>query len=286
MAMASRFSPVCLPSPSSLFRSDRHGSTSMPPPLASTPHDFAGAHSMIYRHKQRFVRTIREASVVAAPTTEGTKEYTLPTWSEFELGMAPVFWKTMNGLPPTSGENLTLFYNPVASNLIPNSEYGVAFNGGFNQPIMCGGEPRVMTKRNRGKADPPIFTIKIRVPKHAVNLIFSFTNGAEWDGPYMLKFQTMKMWRNKPLSFFNEGLAQELSAEGACERAIFPDPNNFVASCAIGNIYTEGGNSCKLNLVQGCMDPDSPLYNPLADVDDGSCPLDSDTEEEQCASPL
>lgn len=36
--MASRLSPVCLPSPSSLFRPDRHGSTSMPPPLASTPH--------------------------------------------------------------------------------------------------------------------------------------------------------------------------------------------------------------------------------------------------------
>ncbi|RWW83573.1 hypothetical protein BHE74_00007919, partial [Ensete ventricosum] len=28
--------------------------------------------------------------------------YTLPTWAEFEMGMAPVFWKTTNGLPPTS----------------------------------------------------------------------------------------------------------------------------------------------------------------------------------------
>jgi hypothetical protein len=25
----------------------------------------------------------------------------LPTWSEFELGRAPVFWKTSNGLPPS-----------------------------------------------------------------------------------------------------------------------------------------------------------------------------------------
>lgn len=36
--------------------------------------DFAGACSMIYRHKQRFVRTIREASVAAAPTVEEIKE--------------------------------------------------------------------------------------------------------------------------------------------------------------------------------------------------------------------
>jgi hypothetical protein len=25
----------------------------------------------------------------------------LPTWAEFELGRAPVFWKTANGLPPS-----------------------------------------------------------------------------------------------------------------------------------------------------------------------------------------
>lgn len=118
-----------------------------------------------------------------------------------------------------------------------------------------------------------------------------------------------------------QGLAQELSAEGACERAIYPDPNNFIASCAIGNLYAEGvrnfpstslsfssvylsplvwcmilwyawrklryyickllqGNSCKLNLVPGCMDPSSPFFNPLANVDDGSCPLETDPDEE------
>jgi hypothetical protein len=44
--------------------------------------------------------------------------------------------------------------------------FGVAFNGGFNQPIMCGGEPRQMTLQVRGKADPPIYTIRIRVPQH------------------------------------------------------------------------------------------------------------------------
>ena len=38
----------------------------------------------------------------------------------------------------------------------------------------------------------------------AVSLVFSFTNGAEWDGPYTLKFRVPKPWQNKPLSFFNE----------------------------------------------------------------------------------
>lgn len=38
--------------------------------------------------------------------------------------------------------------------------------GGFNQPIMCGGEPRAMLRKDRGKADPPIYTIQICVPKH------------------------------------------------------------------------------------------------------------------------
>lgn len=38
--------------------------------------------------------------------------------------------------------------------------------GGFNQPIMCGGEPRVMTKKERGSQCVPFFSIKINVPKH------------------------------------------------------------------------------------------------------------------------
>ncbi|XP_042424013.1 protein POST-ILLUMINATION CHLOROPHYLL FLUORESCENCE INCREASE, chloroplastic-like isoform X2 [Zingiber officinale] len=285
--MASSLSAVCFPcsissSSSSLLNQRRHGSTSIPPVHTSSANaaTLVGAYSVTYGPKQRCCRRIQAAAVVSAPVEEELKEYILPSWSEFELGIAPVFWKTMNGLPPTSGESLTLFYNPVSSKLIPNDEYGVAFNGGFNQPIMCGSEPRVMTRRNRGKADPPIFIIKIRVPKHAVNLIFSFTNGVDWDGPYKLQFQTLKMWRNRPISFFNAGLAQELSAEGACDRAIYPDPNNFVASCAIGNLYAEGGNSCKLNLVPGCMDPSSLFFNPLANVDDGSCPLDTDPDEE------
>ncbi|KAK8546911.1 hypothetical protein V6N13_093950 [Hibiscus sabdariffa] len=219
------------------------------------------------------------ATVTKSPM-EDIKEYTLPSWAMFELGKAPVYWKTMNGLPPTSGEKLKLFYNPAASKLAPNEDFGIAFNGGFNQPIMCGGEPRQMLRKSRGKADSPIYTIQICIPKHAVNLIFSFTNGVDWDGPYRLQFQVPKAWQNRPIEFFNQGLAEELSKEGACDRAIFPDTSIVVDRCAIiGNLSKEGGDRCSLDLVLGCMDTNSHLYNPLANVDDGSCPVDSDVED-------
>ncbi|KAM7471682.1 hypothetical protein LguiA_009865 [Lonicera macranthoides] len=221
------------------------------------------------------------AAVVTAPAEE-IKEFVLPKWAEFDLGKAPIYWKTMNGLPPTSGQKLRLFYNPAANKLVPNEEFGIAFNGGFNQPIMCGGEPRAMLRKNRGSADAPIYSIQICIPKHAINLIFSFTNGTDWDGPYRLKFQVPKGWRSKPMDFFNEGLAEELSQDGACEQAIFPDTNIVISRCAmIGNLTVEGGDRCNLDLVTGCTDPSSPLYDPLANVDDGSCPLYSDSEDDQ-----
>ncbi|KAG2379757.1 uncharacterized protein HKW66_Vig0165360 [Vigna angularis] len=221
------------------------------------------------------------AAAVATPTTttEEIKEYKLPSWAQFEIGRAPVYWKTMNGLPPTSGEKLKLLYNPAAAQLVPSEEFGIAFNGGFNQPIMCGGEPRAMLRKNRGKADAPIYTIQICIPKHALNLIFSFTNGVDWDGPYRLQFEVPKALKNKPIEFFNRGLADELSKEGACEQAIFPDTNVVISRCAmIGNLSKEGGDRCDLNLVLGCTDPSSHLYNPLANVDDGTCPIDLDSE--------
>ncbi|GMY34050.1 protein POST-ILLUMINATION CHLOROPHYLL FLUORESCENCE INCREASE, chloroplastic isoform X1 [Fagus crenata] len=231
-----------------------------------------------FRKKNRVVKISGKVRAAAAVTTNPvveTNEFTLPTWAMFEFGKAPVYWKTMNGLPPTAGEKLKLFYNPAANNLVPNEEFGIAFNGGFNQPIMCGGEPRQMLRKNRGKADPPIYTIQICIPKHAMNLIFSFTNGVDWDGPYKMQFQMPKSWRNKPIDFFNKGLAEDLSKEGACEKAIFPDTNIVVTRCAmIGNLSVEGGDRCNLNLVPGCTDPSSPLYDPLANVDDGSCPID------------
>ncbi|CAO2815244.1 unnamed protein product [Amaranthus hypochondriacus] len=225
------------------------------------------------------VGAVATAVVETSPKDE-IKEFVLPTWAEFELGIAPVYWKTMNGLPPTAGEKLRIFYNPAATNLEPNEDFGIGFNGGFNQPIMCSGEPRAMLKKARGKVDPPIYTIQICIPKHAMNLIFSFTNGRDWDGPYRLQFQIPKPLQNKPVSFFNEGLAEELSKEGACDRAIFPDTAIVITRCALaGNLALEGGDRCSLDLVPGCTDPSSPLYDPLANVDDGSCLLVSDNDE-------
>lgn len=235
-----------------------------------------------YPATRKLVRISRgiDAAAVATSPAEEIKEYALPTWANFDLGKSPVYWKTMNGLPPTAGERLKLFYNPAANNMVPNEDFGIAFNGGFNQPIMCGAEPRIMLQKIRGKADPPIYTIQICIPKHALSLIFSFTNGTEWDGPYRLQFQVPKAWMNKPTEFFTEGLAQELSQEGACDRAIFPDSNILITRCAmVGNLNVDGGDRCNLDLVPGCIDPSSPDYNPLANVDDGSCPTYSDSED-------
>ncbi|CBI36334.3 hypothetical protein VitviT2T_013660 [Vitis vinifera] len=260
--------------------SGTNGSPSVAGRLAS---NFMGASLRSRLPKMgKVVKVTGKVSAAAVATTpvEETKEVKLPSWAMFELGRAPVYWKTMNGLPPSSGEKLKLFYNPVASKLVPNEDFGIGFNGGFNQPIMCGGEPRAMLKKARGKADRPIYTIQICIPKHAVNLIFSFTNGTEWDGPYKLQFQVPKAWRNKPIEFFNQGLAEELSKEGACDKAIFPDTNIVIDRCAlIGNLTLEGGDRCNLDFVIGCTDPSSPLYNPLANVDDGSCPIESDSED-------
>ncbi|KMT00661.1 hypothetical protein BVRB_9g219510 [Beta vulgaris subsp. vulgaris] len=227
-------------------------------------------------------RQVRATAVIATNPKDEVKEFVLPTWAEFEFGTAPVYWKTMNGLPPTAGERLRIFYNPAAVNLEPNEDFGIGFNGGFNQPIMCGGEPRAMLKKERGKVDPPIYTIQICIPKHAMNLIFSFTNGSEWDGPYRLQFQIPKSLQNKPISVLNEGLAEELSKEGACDRAIFPDTSIVITRCAIiANLTVEGGDRCNLDLVPGCTDPSSPMYDPFANVDDGSCPPYSDSETEE-----
>lgn len=36
---------------------------------------------------------------------------------------------------------------------------------------MCGGEPRAMLRKDRGKADSPIYSIQICVPKHGNMLL-------------------------------------------------------------------------------------------------------------------
>ena len=38
------------------------------------------------------------------------------------------------------------------------------------------------------------------------------------------------------------------------------------------------GDRCDLDIVPGCTDPESPFFDPLANVDDGSCPYISDGE--------
>lgn len=42
-------------------------------------------------------------------------------------------------------------------------------------------------------------------------------------------------------NFVKQGLAQELSQEGACDRAIFPDSNILITRCAmVGNLNVDG----------------------------------------------
>ncbi|KAI5080731.1 hypothetical protein GOP47_0003914 [Adiantum capillus-veneris] len=217
-----------------------------------------------------------------ATVTSEKETYTLPQWSDFEMGFQPVFWETKSGEAPTSGEEVTIFFNPTASKLVPNMDYGIAFNGGFNQPIMCGGEPRIMTRRDRGPACAPFFSIKINVPVHALTLEFSFTDGKVWDGPYKLKFEIPKRLKNQPLEFFNKGLAEELSKDGACDSAIYPDAAFIESRCLFpASLIHEGGDRCDLDIFPGCMDPDSPNYDPLATIDDGSCPYISDESSDE-----
>lgn len=217
-------------------------------------------------------RTVAQAAVAAAPAASALQ---LPTWAEFELGVASVYWETATGSPPTAGELLTLWFNPEGAALSPNETYGVAFNGGFNSPIMCGGEPRQMTRKSRGPKCTDFFSIRINVPKFAKTLEFSFTDGATWHGTFTLELQVPANLRSQPMSFFNEKLREELSADAACEAAIFPDSVYVQDRCLLpGGMAQEEAQSCALDIVPGCMDLGSPFYDPLATVDDGSCPID------------
>uniref|UniRef100_A0A7I4EJ90 PIFI-like Ig-like domain-containing protein n=1 Tax=Physcomitrium patens TaxID=3218 RepID=A0A7I4EJ90_PHYPA len=218
-------------------------------------------------------------SATSVVNNTGVKQYSLPTWADFEMGRATVFWETNNGQKPTSGQLLTIYFNSSASSLTPNSEYGIGFNGGFNQPIMCGGEPRIMAKKERGSLCTPIYSIKINVPLHALTLEFSFTDGKDWDGPYKLVMDVPQKLKGLPQSYFDEGLAKELAHEGACENAIYPEAVFIQDRCVFpAGMIQEGGDRCDLDIVPGCTDPESPFYDPLANVDDGSCPYIVDEE--------
>ncbi|GBG59352.1 hypothetical protein CBR_g38381 [Chara braunii] len=240
------------------------------------------------RHLRRMVAVTAMATSTASPSwreqtaqvpqTGGGTTYTLPTWSKFEMGLFPVYWECATGEAPASGESLTVYFNPSASQLTVSESFGIGFNGGFNSPIMCGGQPRTMTRKDRGPDCEPLYSIKINVPRHALSLEFSFTDGKEWDGPYKIQMVVPQQWRNKPAAFFNAGLAEEMSHDDACEQAIFPDSSYVADRCLMpGGLYHEQGAKCELDLVMGCTDPASPFYDPLATVDDG-CPLDVDQD--------
>jgi hypothetical protein len=186
-----------------------------------------------------------------AVINEELQQYMLPTWADFEMGSSPVYWETTTGRAPASGQPLTIYFNPAPTKLVPNPEFGIGFNGGFNQPIMCGGEPRVMTRKDRGSQCQPFYTIKINVPFHAVSLEFSFTDGSNWDGPYKLKFEIPGKWWNMPISFFNEGLAKELELDGACDNAIYPDTVFVQDRCHFpaGSLIHEGVNAVLILII-------------------------------------
>uniref|UniRef100_A0A7S3XCM1 PIFI-like Ig-like domain-containing protein n=1 Tax=Picocystis salinarum TaxID=88271 RepID=A0A7S3XCM1_9CHLO len=185
-------------------------------------------------------------------------------WSTFEMGKSPVYWDAK----PTAGELLTIYFNPKVNNVLEGDS--IAFNGGFNGPFMCGGAPRPMTKKDRGPACDPLYSIRINVPKHAVWLEFSFTDGQEWDEGYKLKFLVPANHRGQSLEFFNKELAKEMSEEDACYHAIFPDPVSEPDSLFLGGSMSIG-MSCDLDVVPGCRDPDSPNYDPFATIDDDTC---------------
>jgi hypothetical protein len=144
---------------------------------------------------------------------------------------------------------------------------------------MCGGEHRAMTKKERGSLCAPIYAIKVKVPLHTLTLEFSFTDGQNWDGPYKLAMELPEKLKGLPQSYFDEGLAKELAHEGACENAIYPEAVFVQDRCAFpAGIIQKGGDWCELDIVPGCTDLESPFFDPLANVDNGSCPYISDGE--------
>eukprot|EP00475_Leptophrys_vorax_P028995 TRINITY_DN4229_c0_g1_i2.p1 TRINITY_DN4229_c0_g1~~TRINITY_DN4229_c0_g1_i2.p1 ORF type:complete len:283 (-),score=1.01 TRINITY_DN4229_c0_g1_i2:659-1507(-) len=214
-------------------------------------------------------------ATTVATDTKTAVAYRLPTWARFELGLAPVYWESAAGGTPTAGELMTIWFNPEASSLTPNPDFGVAFNGGFNSPIMCGSEARRMTRKDRGPKCTPLFSIRVNVPKHAKTIEFSVTDGSQWEGAYVVEMQLHPSLRSQSIQALNEALAAEMALDGACDNAIFPDSEYIADRCLMpGGLDKEEGLTCSLDIVKGCMDPSSPFYDPLAIVDDGSCPID------------
>jgi len=216
---------------------------------------------------QRSAMSVRAAAT--APTPLGAvKDYTKPDWSSFEFGATPVFWEPAN---PTAGDILTIWFNPDLT--VVEDTGSVAFNGGFNGPFMCGGAPRPMASKSRGTSAPPLYSIRVNIPKFASFLQFGFTDGTNWDEGYKLEVTPLPENKGRDLAFFNEGLSREMGVDGACEAAIFPDPAPVPLTCAMPGGMGLVGQSCELDVVPGCTDPDAPNFDPLANVEDSSCEL-------------
>mmetsp|Transcript_9901 Transcript_9901/g.18608 ORF Transcript_9901/g.18608 Transcript_9901/m.18608 type:complete len:276 (-) Transcript_9901:336-1163(-) len=200
-----------------------------------------------------------------ASTKLNAVKYSLPDWNAFELGTSPVYWEPAS---PAAGQTMTIWFNPELT-VLRQSEY-IAFNGGFNGPFMCGGAPRGMAKKARGGGEP-LWSIRVNVPKHAGFLNFGFTDGKDWDEGYEVQVTPFKGFEGRPKEFFQEGLAKEMGYEGACEAAIFPDEVPEAVYCKMPSPML--GQSCELDVVTGCTDPEAPNYDPMATMDDSSCDI-------------
>lgn len=203
----------------------------------------------------------------ALKVASSEKQYTNPNWGLFEIGMSPVYWEPAN---PKAGELMTIWFNPEFTAL-KSGQY-VAFNGGFNGPFMCGGAPRSMAEKSRGDGKP-LYSVRIQVPRHAVFLEFGFTDGTNWDEGYTCPFESPKELAGKDFDFYNNGLSAEMSVDGACDAAIFPDPEHNSLLCMLPSGGGMSGQTCELNIVVGCTDPAAANYNPDATHDAGTCEL-------------
>jgi len=225
------------------------------------------ASGVVGAQRKPVVHVTTAGSVMEAIKVANQKQYSRPAWNIFEMGMSPVYWEPAT---PKAGELMTIWFNPEFTAL-KDGDY-VAFNGGFNGPFMCGGSPRGMATKARGEG-APLYSVRIQVPRYAVFLEFGFTDGKNWDEGYTCAIESPKSLAGKDMDFYNNGLSGEMSADGACEAAIFPDPAPDALICMMPGGGGLTGQTCELNIIKGCTDPNAANYNPLATHDDNTCDI-------------
>jgi len=221
-------------------------------------------------------------------------------WTDFEAGISatPVHWRPAdedaggNGLVEqrssdviTAGETFTLYYNPKGRCTTtldlstpgegdgdgggeggedPAEAREIFFYAAFNGPLATGNRlPQMRALPNR-PASSPIYAVSVTAPVHGVWMQFGFSNGTEWDEGYAMPLRTPEEF-TKPFprtsEFYKKGLAEELL--NLTEDSIFPGMGlNNPDRCVIPKY----GASCPINVVDGCMDPSSPNFDPLATV--------------------